>query len=146
MASPGTCVANYRNTLPRKPSASWCYSCRISRCWRHNLRARKGRSTVSSKQHKVHIREVAGNFHSATRIFAAPDTHFVRWQCDVISSLNTRYFLHVMWPFILESGNEVLTLGRAFHIVLQFCSLNNRWSNRLQFTHKSLSNFDTPLT
>jgi hypothetical protein len=43
-----------------------------------HLYLRKGRSPLSSKQHKVQIREVAGNFHSASTIFATPDTHIVR--------------------------------------------------------------------
>lgn len=126
---------HYRES-PRHAGATAAGYPGASDCWRHTLRARKGRSPLSSKQHKVHIREFAGNFHSATRIFATPDTHIFRWQRNVISSLNTRYFLSVTWPFILQSGNEVLTVSPAFHIVLQFCSLNNGWSNRMQFTHK----------
>ena len=88
---------HYRES-PRQASATAAGYPGASDCWRHTLRARKGRSPLSSMQHKVHFREVAGNFHSATRIFATPVTHVVRWRCDVISSLNTRYFLLVTWP------------------------------------------------
>jgi len=62
MAGPGTCVANYRNTLPRKPSASWCYSCRISRCVRL-LTA----YSASKKGSFTFIFETAQSSHSRSR-------------------------------------------------------------------------------
>jgi hypothetical protein len=65
---------------PRQAGATAAGYPGASDCWRHTLRTWKGRSPLPSKQHKVHIRVIACYFYSATRIFATPDTHIVRWQ------------------------------------------------------------------
>jgi hypothetical protein len=61
MASPGTCMSNYRKTLPRKPSANWCYRCRISR-WVRLLTA----LSVNKKGSFTFTFEIAQSSHSGS--------------------------------------------------------------------------------
>jgi hypothetical protein len=68
---------HYRES-PRQAGATAAGYPGASDCLRNTLPARQGRSPLPSKQHEVHIRGVAADFHSATRIFVTPDMHTVR--------------------------------------------------------------------
>jgi len=139
MPSPGTYVANFRNTLPRKPSASWCYSCRIPRCVRL-LTA----YSASKKGSFTFTFETAQSSHSGSRWqLSACDQDFrYPWHahcsltvgCDLIAEHAVLPTCHVtihspvgQWsPYSRSSISQRLT-------VLQ---LEQRISNRMQFTHK----------
>ena len=108
--------------------------------------------SASKKGSFTFIFDAAQSSHSGSRWQLSLCHQDFRYPCHARCSLTVRCDLiaeHAVLPTchvtIFQSGNEALTIGRALHIVLQFCSLSNGYCNRLQFTHKVYQILINPL-